>query len=145
MEVRRATREDVKDVLDYMEKYHAASNMSAIPFCKLSSAQIVDYYITHRDSCPLIATDGDTIIGLLFGSLEPYFFNAKYRYATDLMFFSKGAGPQLWRAFKEWAFQSGADRIIMAVSSGDARADQLLEILGMKTTGGMYVIHQKSS
>jgi len=145
MELRRATYEDTKDILAYMEAYHKDSNMSAIPYDKLSCAQIVDHYIGHRDCYPLIAKEGDSIIGLLFGSLEPYFFNKKYMYATDLMFFSRGAGPQLWRKYKEWAFSMGADRIIMGVSSGDERVGSLLEALGMKSTGGMYVLHQESS
>jgi hypothetical protein len=145
VEIRRAGLDDMKLMLDYMVEYHKESNMSNIPVSRISLVKIIEHYIAHKDCCPLIATDGDTIHGVLFGSLEPYFFNAGKNYATDLMFFSKGYGPQLWRKFKDWAFAVGADRIIMGVSSGDERAGQLLEALGMKQTGGMYVIHQESS
>lgn len=128
-----------------MEEYHKDSNLASIPFDRASSFQIVQYYIEHRDSCPLIATDGEKISGLLFGSLEPFFFNKKKTYATDLMFISGGHGPQLWKRFRDWAFELGAERILMGVSSGDPRAGQLLEALGMKSTGGMYVLCSEGS
>lgn len=140
MEIRRATHDDTGIIINYMSEYHKLSNMSDIPFERVSAVKIVSHYIDTRDSYPLIATDGVSIHGVLFGSLEPYFFNSNRMYGTDLMFFSTGYGPQLWRKFKQWAFAMGADRIIMAVSSGDERADQLLQVLGMETTGGMYVL-----
>lgn len=145
MEVRRARHEDIGKILDYMEEYHKDSNLSDVPFDRASCYKIVEHYIQHRDSYPLVAIDGESIGGVLFGSLEPFFFNKKKSYATDLMFFSKGHGPQLWKKFKEWAFTMGADRIIMGVSSGDERAGQLLEALGMNQTGGMYVLCKESS
>lgn len=139
MQIRRASYNDIKSVLDYMEEYHKESSLSDIPFDRKSSFQIVQYYIEHKDSLPLIAVEDDgTLKGLLFGSLEPFFFNQKKSYGTDLMFISGGAGHKLWRKFKDWAFEMGADRVIMGVSSGEQRAGQLLEALGMKQTGGMY-------
>lgn len=140
MEIRRARHEDIRLILDYMEDYHRKSNLSEIKFDRDSARKIVQYYIEHRDSYPLIATDGEKLGGLLFGSLEPFFFNRKKSYATDLMFFSEGYGPKLWKKFRDWAWEVGAERIIMGVSSGDERAGQLLEALGMNKTGGMYVL-----
>jgi RimJ/RimL family protein N-acetyltransferase len=146
MEVRRATIEDIRRIVDYMEAYHATSNLSDVPFHRLTAVRIIEYYCTHSTCYPLIAIDDkDQVQGLLIGGLEPYFFNEKKFYGTDLMFFSKGAGPALWKAFRDWAFDMGADRIIMGVSSGDDRAGQLLEALGMEPTGGMYVLRQESS
>ena len=145
MEIRRAELRDVAAILDYMEDYHRDSNLKDVPFCRKSSAKIVEHYIRHRDCYPLIATDNEKVHGLLFGGLEPYFFNAKRVYGTDLMFFAKGYGGALWKRFKAWAFSQGADRIIMGVSSGNEHADHLLELLGMSKTGGMYVICKESS
>ena len=145
MEVRQAGISDIPSILSYMEDYHRDSNLADVPFCKTSSAKIVDHYIRHRDCCAYIAIEGSEVSGLLFGSLEPYFFNSKKYYATDLMFFAKGHGATLWKKFKTWAFASRADRIIMGVSSGNEHADHLLEVLGMTKTGGMYVIRKESS
>ena len=146
MEVRRANITDMKDVLDFMEAWHPTCGMENVPFDRQSCVKIVEYYVYSKDTLPLIAkNDKGDITGMLFGSLEPYFFNKKHCYGTDLMFIARGGGPELWRRFKEWAFGLGADRIIMGVSSGDPRACQLLEVLGMINTGGMYVLHRQSS
>lgn len=145
MQIRRGKLEDMGRILTYMSDYHKNSNLSRVPFDRKSASQIVEYYIMSKDTLPLIAIEEDKMIGLLFGSLEPFFFNQKKNYATDLMFFSKGAGTQLWKTFKDWAFSMGADRIIMGVSSGDERADQLLGALGMSAIGGMYEFRQESS
>lgn len=145
MELKQAGISDIQGIVRYMEEYHSTSNLSDVPFDKKSSTKIVEHYIKARDCCAFITTDGDDVTGLLFGSLEPFFFNQKKTYATDLMFFAKGHGSDLWKMFKAWAFARGADRIIMGVSSGSERADNLLDVLGMTKTGGMYVLRQKSS
>lgn len=141
MAIRRAALQDMRPILDYMADYHKESNLADIPFDRTSAAQIVEYYILSKDSVGLLAINKEKQVkGLMFGSLEPFFFNRKYTYATDLMFMSKGFGPQLFKKFTEWALASGARRIIMGVSSGDDRACQLLEALGMECVGGMYVL-----
>ena len=142
MSIRRAAIGDLGGVIEYMEAYHKSSNINDIPFDKQSAFKVVEYYILGKDTCPLISIEDDEINGVLFGSLEPFFFNKKRNYATDLFFFSTGSGVNLWREFKKWAFGVGAERIIMGVSSGDARAGQLLEALGMESTGGMYVLRR---
>lgn len=145
MEIRRARHEDMGPIIDYMETYHTKSNLSDVKFDRQSCVKIVDYYISHKDSLPLVAVKDGKIDGLLFGSLEPFFFNRKKTYATDLMFISGGYGRGLWLKFKDWAFESGADRILMGVSSGDDRAGHLLEALGMKQLGGMYELRSQGS
>jgi len=143
MEVRRARMTDLGKIVEYMLDYHPTSNMSDIPFDRQSVVKVVEYFVLNRSYQPLIAVDKEEEIrGLLFGSLEPYFFNRKRCYGTDLLFISKGAGPQLWRNFKDWAFNSGADRILVGVSSGDPRSNHLLEALGMTSTGGMYELRR---
>lgn len=131
---------DMREIVDYMEEYHEDSNLQDIKFDRASTVKILEYYIQSRDSIALLAIHNNKINGILVGGLEPFFFNKRETYATDLLFIAKGAGPQLWKRFKEWSFASGARRIIMGVSSGDARAGQLLEALGMEQTGGMYVL-----
>lgn len=145
MELKRAGIGDIPAILNYMEDYHRDSNLKDVPFDRPSSSKIVEHYIKHRDCLPLIVKEGEEVQGLLFGSLEPFFFNSKKMYGTDLMFFAKGHGASLWKRFRSWAFAQGADRIIMGVSSGSSHADNLLEVLGMTKTGGMYVLRKESS
>jgi hypothetical protein len=133
---------DVSKVLDYMEAYHKDSNLVDVKFDRPSALKIVEYYIQSPTCYAGLSEEEHTLDlnGVLFGSLEPFFFNKNKSYATDIFFFAKGGGVSLWKAFKEWSFGLGAERIIMGVSSGDERACQLLEVLGMEKTGGMYVL-----
>ena len=140
MEVRRATLDDLAGIIEFLEDYHTTSNLSDVPIHRPSLSKVLEYVIRSKDTLALVAYNDEKVIGTLAGTIEPFFFNAKKSYATDMFFISRGAGPQLWKEFKEWAFYTGADRILMGVSSGDARAGHLLEVLGMEKTGGMYVL-----
>jgi len=143
MLVRRALPRDLKALLDYMEEKHPASSVSEIPFDRPSTARMLNNVILSREHHPLIAfNDSKEVVGILIGAIEPYFFNQKRYYVTDLFFISDGGGVKLWREFKKWAFSTRADKIIMGVSSGEERAGKLLEILGMENTGGMYVLRR---
>jgi hypothetical protein len=113
--------------------------MSTVPFKRQHMAQTFDYYARAREGLVLVADSGDKIDGVLIATCEPYFFNAKKQFATDIMFVSSGHGVKMLRMFKEWAKAMGADRIIMGVSSEDPRADAFLEVSGFNTTGAMYV------
>lgn len=142
MEIRRAGVSDIPGIIRFMENYHPSSNLSDVPIDKPSLSKIVEWYVTHRDCYPVIVADDQEVHGILFGSLEPYFFNRKRSYGTDMIFAANRDGDKLWKKFKQWAFANGADRIIMGVSSGVERSDRLLEVLGMTKTGGMYVIRR---
>lgn len=144
MRVRRATLSDMGSIVDYIEEYQRKSIMSDIPFERKDFVKVAEYYLLSNDCIALIAEDNE-VRGVLLGGLEPYFFNSKRNYATDLLFVATGGGPQLWKKFRDWAFEVGATRIIMGISSGDPRAGQLLESLGMESTGGMYVLCKESS
>lgn len=140
MLVREAQYTDIKNILDFLESYHKDSNLADIPFDRQSVLKVAEYVMGAKDAIALVAYNDDALVGVLFGTLEPFFFNKKRSYATDILFIGHGAGVPMWRKFKEWAFFHGAERLMMGVSSGDQRAGQLLEALGMNNTGGMYVL-----
>lgn len=140
--VRPAVHDDTADLLDFLEKYHKeSSNLSDIPFVRKDCAQVLTAFMSSRDCYAKVAVRDDKITGLLFASLEPFFFNKRAAWASDLLFISNGGGAQLLKDFKCWATAAGAHKIITGVSSGDERADQLIETLGFEKTGGMYVFH----
>ena len=145
MEVRRANTGDMAQLMDFLEKYHYDSNLADVPLDRTSLVKVLEYYIGSKDSIALVSVQDDELKGVLLGSLEPFFFNRKKSYATDLLFISDGGGPALWRKFVEWAKFRGAVRVMMGISSGNNRAGALLEHLGMKHTGGMYVLRCESS
>lgn len=141
MEVRRAQHTDVRQILDLLQEYHATSNVKNVKFVRQDCAKVVDAYMGSRDCFTEVCVDDDgRLLGLLFGSLQPHFINRRASWATDLFFIANGGGNILLRRFKEWAANSGAERIIMGVSSGDSRADALIELSGFERTGGMYVL-----
>jgi hypothetical protein len=141
MDVRRAGFDDLREILDFMEQHHQTSNLSDISFDRTDASKVADYYISSRKCHPILArNNAGKLIGILFGALEPFFFNSKAVYASDLQFISKGAGMQLLGEFRRWARAMGAKKIIMGVSSGDANADAFLELSGAKLVGGMYVL-----
>ena len=143
MQVRRAVYADMKGVVDFLAGYHKTSNLSDIPFVRTDVAKVLDYCISRKDCLPLVAiNDDEEVIGILCVELVPFFFNSKQSYITDLMFISKGAGIQLLNEMKQWAEAVDANRILMAVSSGDHRADAFLELSGLEKTGNMYVLRR---
>jgi len=143
MLVRNAKYDDIGPLINMLEAYHKDSNMSDIPFVRVDVAKVLDHGISRRDILTLVAeADDGTINGVLCVEAVPFFFNSKHLYITDLMFISHGGGMQLLRRLKEWAANIGADKIIMAVSSGDPRADAFLELSGLEKTGNMYVLHR---
>lgn len=141
MEIRRGSYEDMKDVLDLLEEYHKKSVFSVVKWVRTDMMKTVEYLMKSRDSTLLVAyNDKKELVGTIGATLSPHMFNSKAVWASDMFFISNGAGPALLRHFKQWALDSGAERIIMGVSSGDPRADHLLELSGFERTGGMYVI-----
>jgi hypothetical protein len=143
MQVRRAVYADINKVVEFLEDYHKTSNMSDIPFVRTDVVKVLDYCIGRKDCLPLVAlNDDEDMAGILCVELVPFFFNSKRSYITDLMFISKGAGVQLLQELKQWAEAVNADKIIMAVSSGNHRADAFLELSGLEKTGNMYVLRR---
>lgn len=141
MEVRRALPSDIPEILGILEEHHGKSNMQEIPFVRTDVLQVLNDCFSTREAVGLVAEDREgKINGVLFGAMQPFFINMKRCWATDYFFIANGGGYNLLCAFKDWAYKGGASRIIMGVSSGDARADHLLELSGFERTGGMYVI-----
>lgn len=142
MEIRNATFEDLRAIVDFAEKYHQTSDMKGIDFVRMDFLKVIEHYMQARDCFSQVAVGkDDEIVGMLFGTLNPFMFNRKAKWASDLFFISNGAGPALLRRFKEWAEYCGADRVVMGVSSGDPRADRVIELSGFTQTGGMWVCH----
>lgn len=145
MEVKVVGISRMAEILDYLEDYHVnGSNLKDVPFSRKDTRKVVEYYMRASDCIALIGEYDGEVKGVLLGGLEPFFFNSKKCYATDMLFVSNGAGLGLLRKFKEWAFSRGADRIMMGVSSGDSRAGDFLELFGFEPTGGMYVLCKES-
>ena len=140
--IRVATHVDIPNIVTFLKKYHEnGSNLSDIPFCKDTMFSSVSYYIATSRHVVFLNKVDDEITGVLMASVEPFMFNAKRRWATDLVFVADKGGAWLLKRFISWAKAQKVDRIFMAVSTGLSIADRLYQSVGMTRTGGMYVMN----
>ena len=140
--VRRAGFNDTKVIVDFLERYHVdESNLSDIPFDRKSMTQVTDYYIGTPKHVVFVYVDSSAEIkGVLMGAVEPFMFNQKRLWATDLVFVAKAGGAWLLKKFIAWSRLFKVDRIMMGVSTGNSRSDDLYIALGLERTGGMYTM-----
>lgn len=146
--VRRATQTDIKELLGFLETYHREeSNLSDIPFDKGTMTRTIDYYLSNPKHVIFVYCVEDKITGVLMGNIEPFVFNDKRQWATDLIFVARSGGAWLLKKFISWAKLYKIDRIVMGVSSANERAGELYTTLGMEQVGGMYcmTIHEEKA
>lgn len=139
MATRLATYTDTSAILKLLEDYHSeASNLKDIPFDRQTMVKAIDYYINMPKHACFVYEKGGKIDGVLMASIEPFMFNSKRKWATDLLNVANSGGAWLMKRFIEWAKMHKADRIFMGVSTGNPRSDSLYEAMGLERTGGMY-------
>ncbi len=141
MSIRTATTNDTQKIVDFLQKYHEErSNLSDIPFDRRTMCNAIDYYIGMPKHTVFVYTDGDAITGVLAGSIEPFMFNDKRKWATDLLNVADKGGVWLLKKFIEWAKMYKVDRIFMGISTGIGRTEGLYEAVGMERVGGFYMM-----
>lgn len=145
MGTRVATIADVGRIVSFLKRYHEQdSNLSDIAFDRQSMTQCIEYYIAEpRHVIFIYVTEHKELKGVLAASAEPFMFNKKRRWATDLLNVAEEGGAWLVKRFISWAKAQRVDRIIMGVSTGDERVDLLYEAVGLHRTGGMYMLNTK--
>lgn len=138
--VRRAAHSDLTAILDFLEDYHTTkSNLSDIPFVRQDMSACLGYHIGMPKHVVFLYFDeAEQLRGVLMASIEPFVFNAKQKWASDTIFIATAGGAWLLKKFISWAKLYGVSRIIMGVSSGDTRCDELYNTLGLIKVGGMY-------
>jgi alkaline phosphatase len=145
MATRLATHNDTQTLVKFLENYHRDdSNLQDIPFDKLSMSKAIDYYIGMPKHVVFIYETSDhKLKGVLMGSIEPFMFNEKRKWATDLINVAEQGGAWLMKRFISWAHMHKVDRIIMGISTEDPNADELYEAMQMTRLGGMYSMRGK--
>lgn len=143
--VRRASHSDTTNIVEYLEDYHnTKSNLSDIPFDRRSMSEALDYYVGMPKHVVFIyEDDAKQLRGILMGSLDPFVFNRKRNWASDLIFIADAGGAWLMKRFISWAKLYKVDRIMAGVSSGDNNTDELYTALGFTRVGGMYSLEVK--
>ena len=140
MATRLATHSDTQELVKFLAKYHAEdSNLKDIPFSKQSMSKAIGYYIgMPKHAVFVYETEDKVITGVLMGSLEPFMFNERRHWATDLLNVAEMGGSWLMKRFIAWAKMHKVDRVIMGISTDDPRVERLYEAMGMERKGGMY-------
>lgn len=144
MPTRVANTNDIGNIVDFLEEYHLLeSNLQDIIFDRASMTQALNYYIGMPKHICFVYTDNDEVTGVLCGSIEPFMFNKKRNWATDLLNVAHKGGPWLLKRFFSWAEMHNVDRIFMGVSTGQSRSDELYKAMGLQPLGGMYGMNPK--
>lgn len=116
--IRRATHDDLDDVVDIGRRFHAYSPWSYVPFDPDSL----------RAFCARLVDGGVIFLsedGLIGGLLNPLYFNPAYVVGVELFWFAPREGRELRSAFEEWARENGAYAVQFS-----ALGDQKSETVG---------------
>ena len=144
--IRLATHADTKQLIEFTEKYHREQSiLNTVPFDRPSMVSYIDYHIGTSKHVVYVNDVNDEIVGFILGGLEQFPFNKKVLWASDGLFIADKGGASLLKRFHAWAFANKAHTIFQGVSTGDGRADALYDAMGMKRTGGMYVLFKEGS
>ena len=138
--VRRATYNDTTNIVEFLEKYHTeGSVLSDIPFNSKDMTSVTNYHLKMPKHVIFIYEDtSEKLRGVLMGSIEPFMFNQRRTWASDLLFVSEQGGAWILKKFIAWARLYNVDRIMMGVSTRNERSDDLYQALGLEHMGGMY-------
>lgn len=101
---RRATQEDVPEIVRLGADFHAMSPYRAIPYDPEAFAEFAGRLIEHG----VIFLSEDGMIG---GLLNPLYFNPSVVMGAELFWFARQGGRALREAFEEWAKAGGAQGV----------------------------------
>jgi GNAT superfamily N-acetyltransferase len=142
--VRRATEEDIPEVLAMGAALHAESpRYSALTYNPAKVEFLARHVIADPEGGALVAEKDGKIIGMMAGFVAPHWFSDDL-IASDYTFYVKPehrrkgrAALMLVRAFEEWAAAHGAVSIVPGTSTqidADSTA-RFYEKLGYERTG----------
>lgn len=119
--IREATAEDLQAVVALAPEFFAMSPYTAITTLDPASASAS---LTALQANPLgvvlVARHEKAVVGFIFGSLTPLYFNTAYTVAVEAGWYvieayrNDRAGLSLLWAFEDWAFQNGAKAVVMS-------------------------------
>lgn len=143
MTIRQATQDDLLDLLEMAEAMHGESDFSTIPFDHLFCRDFLEITLDDPDNGVFIDENEGVIRGAFLGSVEPFFFSSRLK-ASDTAIYVKpefrgsATALRLIRKWELWAWEKGAIRTYLGVSTGNAKADDFFTRLGYTRLGGIY-------
>ena len=148
MEYKSFAIERLRDILKLGIAMQQEGAYSVVPFDIEKAAQsIVHMVIKNPNGFGLLAYDGDVPVGMIAGSIAPYFFG-RGSLASDFVWYvepeyrGSRTAIRLLKEFKSWATAMGASELYMGVTTdvSAARTGKLLTRLGFEHVGGNYKV-----
>jgi GNAT superfamily N-acetyltransferase len=136
----------LRDILKLGIAMQEESDYVAVQFdIEQSARSIVSMVIDNPNGFGMLAYDGDKPVGMIAGSVSPYFFS-KGKLASDFVWYvlpeARGSrtSVKLLKMFTDYATGVGATELYMGVTTnvGAARTGALLERMGFQHVGGNY-------
>jgi hypothetical protein len=138
MTVRRATIDDLAQLVKLAQLEHARSTFSGLMFDRPYVAQSMGSCIRGMSSAVFIAESG---LGFIAGIVQPKLFS-KYMSAYELAWYSEDAsGLALLRAFTDWAQKMCAVDLIVSNYAGIKSAERFTRVMqrsGFSVLGTSY-------
>lgn len=134
------------DIITLGRAMQEESAFSVIPFSvERSAASIMRLIVDNPNGFGVLAYDEDKPVGMIAGSLNPYFFSTG-GLASDYVWYilpeyrGSRTSIRLLNMFRDWAKERGASELYMGISTNvnADRTGQLLERMGFKHVGGNY-------
>lgn len=143
IKVEMAVGEDIPLLVEVATDMHAESNRYRPFAIKISKVEdLLLQLVDHPSGCVLVARDGDEIVGMFWGLISEFFFS-NVRVSQDLLLYvlpsyrNGTTAVRLIKYYEQWAIESGAGEIQLAVSADidNARAIRLYQGLGYEGVG----------
>jgi GNAT superfamily N-acetyltransferase len=136
----------LRDILKLGIAMQEESDYVTVPFdIEQAAHSIIRMVVDNPSGFGMLAYDGDKAVGMIAGSVSPYFFS-KGKLASDFVWYvlpeARGSrtSVKLLKMFTDWAVAQGATELYMGVTTnvGAVRTGELLERLGFQHVGGNY-------
>ena len=146
MIIRSVAETDIEAVVALGMRMHGESGYSFLPFDERKVRDLIRTFLDDVETrCGFVVLDRDTVVAMLGGYIESYYF-CDERFATDIVFFVdkpyRGASiaRQLLRYFNRWAASRGAREVALFLTSdiNTERVGAFYEALGFRQAGGVY-------
>lgn len=123
--IREATEADIPAIVEMGRAFNAASR-SPVEYDEEQAAEAARGLIALPDGVVLVSEKG-----MIGGAIAPAYFNAAWRMAVELFWWSEDRqGIRLLRAFEDWAREHGANEVRMTTLASIAGPERILKRRG---------------
>tara|TARA_A100001515_G_scaffold21805_1_gene16562 strand:- start:48 stop:494 length:447 start_codon:yes stop_codon:yes gene_type:complete len=144
--IRFIQENDIDDVLNLGKKFHKESPIfNVYKWDENKTKNFISKIIKNEDRCGILAYDGDELVGMIFGSIETFYFSnekslheyfiyiKKHKRGTKLVF-------KLLKKWAEWGKKFNVNDVWLKSTTGikSKKTNELFERLGFKQIGNTY-------